>query len=103
MDAVKLEDLLTAPKQRLLYAFDLFAERVLFMELTHITEGDLETPRVVRLEGTPPPQFAEEAFDFEAEEDFMDDDLYADDLGEDFPDDFSDDFPDMGEAPEDYY
>ena len=72
-------------------------------ELTHITEGDLETPRVVRLEGTPPPQFAEEAFDFEAEEDFMDDDLYADDLGEDFPDDFSDDFPDMGEAPEDYY
>ena len=103
MDAVKLEDLLTAPKQRLLYAFDLFAERVLFMELTHITEGDLETPRVVRLEGTPPPQFAEEAFDFESEEDFMDDDLYADELGEDFPDDFSDDFPDMGEAPEDYY
>jgi hypothetical protein len=101
MDKVCLEELLTEPKQRLLYAFDLFAERVLFMELTNITEGSVRETTCVRLEGTPPPQFSEEAFSFEDElltdsfeEDGADDFLS---FGDDLPDDYSDEEGDMND------
>lgn len=90
MDKVSLEEMLSEPRQRLLYAFDLFAERVLFMELTDITEGSVKAVTTVRLEGTPPPQFSEEGFSF-------DDDLASGDYEEDEPDDFlsyGDDLPD---------
>lgn len=62
MDQVRLEDLLTQSKQRLLYAFDLLADRVLFMELAELKKGKLDTPLCLRLEGTPPPQFSEIEF-----------------------------------------
>ncbi|TCO07094.1 IS1096 element passenger TnpR family protein [Natronoflexus pectinivorans] len=95
MDKVRLEDLITDTKQRVLYAFDLFAERVLFMELTNIDGGNLKEPVCTRMEGTPPPQFSEEGFNFddalEADAFLSDDDM--DDIireGGDFPDDLSD-------------
>jgi desulfoferrodoxin (superoxide reductase-like protein) len=94
MDKVSLGELLNEPKQRLLYAFDLFAERVLFMELTDITEGSVKETIAVRIEGTPPPQFSEEGFSFDLDlasdvydEDEMDDFLsFGDDLPEDYAD-----------------
>ncbi len=77
MDKVCLEDLIQQKKQRLLYAFDMFAERVLFMELTDIKQGPLDKPECLRLEGTPPPQFAGEEFDLAGDENFDDNDFYS--------------------------
>lgn len=60
MDQVRLEELLTHNKQRLLYTFDILADRVLFMELTEIIKGTLKYPACLRKEGTPPPPFSED-------------------------------------------
>ncbi|GAO29540.1 IS1096 element passenger TnpR family protein [Geofilum rubicundum] len=101
MDQVRLEEFLNAPKQRLLYAFDLFAERVLFMELTDITEGSVKETTCVRMEGTPPPQFSEEGFSFDdalLSDGF--DEEGADDFlsyGDDLPDDYADEGSDMND------
>jgi hypothetical protein len=60
MDQVKLEELLTQAKQRLLYAFDLLTDRVLFMELTEIKAGSLATCSTLRREGANPPPVVED-------------------------------------------
>jgi hypothetical protein len=101
MDKVCLEEFLNEPKQRLLYAFDLFAERVLFMELTDITEGNVKEITAVRFEGAPPPQFSEEGFAFE--DALLSDGIYEDEpddfisFGDDFPDDYADEGDDMND------
>jgi len=94
MDQVYLKDLLNKPKQRLLYAFDLFAERVLFMEITDISNGTLKEATCVRLEGTPPPQFSEDSFSFEDETSIDDYDNEEENdflsFGDELPDDLAD-------------
>ena len=62
MEKTLLSDLFKEPKQRALYAFDLFSERVLFMQLSQIDEGNLRLPVCLKLEGTPPIQFSEPDF-----------------------------------------
>ena len=42
MDKVKLNELVSSLRQRLLYVFDLFSERVLFMELIEIKDRSEE-------------------------------------------------------------
>jgi hypothetical protein len=103
MDAVQIEELITKRKQRLLYAFDLFAERVLFMELTQIDGGTLNHPICTRKDGTPPIQFLDplelEEIDIEnlIENENDDDDFSGMDSG------FPEDLPDEDFNPDDYY
>lgn len=103
MDQVSLEDLLTQTKQRLLYTFDVFADRVLFMELTAINEGDLLNPACLRKEGTPPPPVAVDDFSLpdDLNEAVDSEGFDEDDFG--WNDENPDDFP--GEEPDDdhYY
>lgn len=58
MDQTKINDLVDDSKQRLLYVFDFFNERVLFMELMKILpeNKDLTYPLVTFSKGSPPPQ-----------------------------------------------
>lgn len=102
MDKVALEDLLRDKKQRLLYAFDLFAERVLFMELTQIDGGSLKQPVCTRQEGTPPPQFLDEDFSLDALEE---EEIYNDELDDFYntDDEFPDQYSDEDLDPDNYY
>ncbi len=97
MSDTKIGDLITEKKQRMLYVFDLFAERILFMELIDIREGKINQTRCVRREGEAPPPFLREtledtgisesdySFDDPGENDlYDDDDLYGDDDSPDF-------------------
>lgn len=79
MERTRLKDLLTHPKQRILYAFDLFSERVLFMELSQIDEGKLQFPVCTKLQGTAPVQFSESGFSLDAQE-VNNDSFYDDDM-----------------------
>ena len=84
MDRTHLEDLLTQPKQRILYAFDLFSERVLFMELSQIDEGKLQFPVCTKLQGITPEQFSESDFSMDVEG--IDNDSFYDDTDDLFND-----------------
>jgi hypothetical protein len=103
MDQIKLEDLITDVKQRMLYAFDLFVERVLFMELTHVEQGSLKQPVCTRKTGSPPPQLLEDNFSFD--NDISEDPFLADDELDDYfeQDDFDGDYPDEEIDPDSYY
>jgi hypothetical protein len=57
MDKAKLGELITEKKQRMLYVFDQFAERSLFLELFAIMDDELEQPKCIRRNGQPPTQF----------------------------------------------
>lgn len=63
MESTKLGELITEKKQRLLYVFDQFAERALFLELFEIGNGNIEIPQCIRRQGTPPPQFDKDALE----------------------------------------
>lgn len=63
MESTKLGELITEKKQRLLYVFDQFAERALFLELFEITDGNIEIPQCIRRQGTPPYQFDKNAME----------------------------------------
>ena len=82
MESTKLGELITEKKQRLLYVFDQFAERALFLELFEINDGNIETPKCIRRQGTPPPQFDTGAM--------ADGDISEIDLGDLFNDDEDD-------------
>jgi len=58
MDRVKLEEFLDSPKQRLLYVFDFFNERLLFIELVEVIQKQEKTayPRITFSRGNPPHQ-----------------------------------------------
>jgi hypothetical protein len=56
MDKINLGLIITEKKQRLLYVFDQFAERSLFLELFEIREGEIPHPKCTRREGIPPVQ-----------------------------------------------
>ncbi len=49
-----LKDLISEPKQRLLYAFDLFSERYLFIEVFEISNDLCLVPRVISAAGEAP-------------------------------------------------
>lgn len=103
MDQVSLEDLLSQTRQRLLYTFDVFADRVLFMELTAMEEGNLQKPVCLRKEGTPPAAVADDDFKLPEglNEEFNSEGIEEDDLS--WGDENQDDY--FGEEPDDsdYY
>ncbi|MFO8002250.1 MAG: hypothetical protein R6U46_13505 [Marinilabilia sp.] len=63
MDKTKIGELITEKKQRLLFVFDQFAERALFLELFEIKDGQAGMPQCIRRQGNPPPQFDKEALE----------------------------------------
>jgi hypothetical protein len=58
MDKTHLDELIHEKKQRLLYVFDYYNERLLFIELMDIfaDQKDTKYPVVTHAEGSPPPQ-----------------------------------------------
>lgn len=58
MDKTKLDEFLHETRQRLLYVFDYFNERLLFIELIeiHTEKAGISYPQITRAEGAPPPQ-----------------------------------------------
>ncbi|WP_010663947.1 IS1096 element passenger TnpR family protein [Marinilabilia salmonicolor] len=63
MDTTKLGTLITEKKQRLLYVFDQFAERALFLELFEMSDGEEKHPTCIRRQGTPPVQLDSSALE----------------------------------------
>jgi hypothetical protein len=63
MDKTKLGELITEKKQRLLFVFDQFAERSLFLELFAMEDKVIEKPVCTRRQGKPPLQFDENAIE----------------------------------------
>ncbi len=61
MDSTILEDYLTDEDQKLLYVFDMMADRAFFIELSEIITGqNLSQPKCTRKEGEPPAQMLTE-------------------------------------------
>ena len=90
MDKIRMGELITEKKQRLLYVFDQFAERSLFLELYEMNDGKTSSALCLRREGNPPLQFDETALQ---SGDLNDQDLAEltnDDEFTEFPDDFDD-------------
>ena len=58
MDKTQLEELIHEKKQRLLYVFDYYNERLLFLELMDISQEKkgVSYPAVTQAKGSPPPQ-----------------------------------------------
>jgi hypothetical protein len=105
MDKVRLSELITNKRQRMLYVFDLFADRCLFIELTDINNKRIKTPVCLRLEGEPPKPVSED-FDINLDEIINDNDFdeSIEDLYDD--DDYDNDDYDVSESfnnEEDYY
>lgn len=105
MDKVPLNQLITSKKQRLLYAFDLFSDRHLFIELIDINNKKIKTPACLRLEGEPPKPVSDdfdidnealtinEPFDDTFEESFDSDDYDSDGYdNNDFSSAYDDDY-----------
>lgn len=67
MDQTRLSEFLDEEKQRLLYIFDFFNERLLFIELIGISEKKEKTPypRVCLSQGAPPQQLFMDNTNFE--------------------------------------
>jgi hypothetical protein len=90
MDKTKLGELITEKKQRLLFVFDQFAERALFLELFALEDKVIGKPVCTRREGEPPPQYDKNAIkklglnDFDPDELLNNDDSDAFDNGEDY-------------------
>lgn len=63
MGKTKIGELVSEKKQRLLYVFDQFAERSLFLELFEIADGETPNPLCIRRQGNPPLQFDETALE----------------------------------------
>ncbi len=67
MDQTRLDEFIKTSRQRLLYVFDFFNERLLFVELIDILEkeGDQSYPRITLAEGSPPQQLLIDNTNFE--------------------------------------
>lgn len=89
MDRTKMGELITEKKQRLLYVFDQFAERALFLELFEIQNCDIDQPKCIRRAGIPPEQLDSSAMESG--------DLTDIDLSEILGNEESEDFLDDGE------
>jgi hypothetical protein len=82
MENVRLCEQMNDDRQRMLYVFDMFTERCLFIELIGSNEEDIKTPVCLKMEGKLPKQisdFLKENFDADILSDssdgFYDDDL----------------------------
>lgn len=75
MESVKLSDLLKKKKERLIYVFDIFSDRCLFLELSDITQPNINIkyPLCRTSIGEAPEQFRLD--DFPLDVDYSDDDL----------------------------
>jgi len=100
MDKVNLGELLTEKKQRMLFVFDQFAERSLFLELFSIMDGELEQAKCIRRNGQPPKQFDHDAMASGDLEDIDLNELLEDDDSDNF--DFQNDEIDLTDL-EDWY
>ena len=60
MEATKLSDLLTEPKQRLMYVFDPMMDRNFFGSLNSIKEGHVEGIQLTESKGKAPKQLKED-------------------------------------------
>jgi len=85
MEATKLSDLLTEPKQRLMYVFDPMMDRNFFGSLNSIKEGHVEGVQLVESKGKAPKQIKEDdltnlngggAGDLDLDSEFYGDDQY---------------------------
>lgn len=67
MDKSVLGNFIKDPRQRLLYLFDMFNERVIYIELTDIfkNEPNVKYPRITHSEGHPPRQMLSETINLE--------------------------------------
>jgi hypothetical protein len=105
MDKVRLSELVNNKRQRMLYVFDLFAERCLFIELTDINNKKIKTPVCLRLEGEPPKPVSEN-FDMELDE-ILDENEFIETLDELYDDDYENDNYDVNDLSfdneEDFY
>ncbi|HQF10713.1 MAG TPA: hypothetical protein PKV22_00365 [Paludibacteraceae bacterium] len=96
MDKVKLEELLTDEKQKLMYVFDMISDRAFFIELSEIIpRKKLEKPVCIKSIGNPPEQTLSEndvnqAPKLNVEENFYgDEDFELDELDEEGFSDFN--------------
>lgn len=81
MDVSVIEEFVNEEKQRLLYVFDIFTERLFFIELSSIFEGDCmeklpkivlekgEAPEQISFKLDDPPMISENLYDFDVEDD----------------------------------
>jgi len=105
MDQVTLGEYISQPNQRMLYVFDFFSDRTLFIEVLEMSDqvSQRPTPFISLRKGDPPPQMAVDLLMDEPEDmgdtDPMD---YTDSLDSDFPypDEPEDEMPE-DEMPED--
>lgn len=99
MEDATLGELLIERKDRFIYVYDIFNERVLFMELIQIDKGELKAPVATVLKGEVPLQIVEDVDDDDnyLEDEFSDDDYYDD--GDDY---YSDDI-DLDSLSDEYY
>ena len=94
MEGSILGEFLKEPKQRLIYVFDQFSERALFIELEEIKEAnpDMEYPSVTWSNGFPPEQIV---LDAEIADLDFSDDILPDEGEDNFPFESLDDLEDI--------
>ncbi|MCL2072296.1 MAG: hypothetical protein FWH18_00080 [Marinilabiliaceae bacterium] len=95
MDRIPLIEMVNIRHQRLVYMFDMFNDRYLYIELIDINPTKIKNPRCVRLEGTIPSQFLG---DFDKEFDkLLEDDKLENYIEETLVEDFDDIIDEMGQ------
>jgi hypothetical protein len=56
MDDTTLSEFVKGEKQRLMYVFDFFSERAFFMEVFNVSKEEIETHKLIKIEGSTPQQ-----------------------------------------------
>ena len=80
MDKIKLDELLTDEKQRLLFVFDMFNNRSFYMELAHIIPNKRqEKAECIKSSGKPPKQIVELDTKISSYNDGLPEDFYGED------------------------
>lgn len=79
MDQTKLDELISEEKQKLLYVYDVVADRAFFMELTEIIPGQsLDKPACINTKGIAPQQLMDEDAIFASPVLTIDENFYGD-------------------------
>ncbi len=103
MQDTQLASLIMEEGQRLLYVFDLFSERAFFMEVFHLTEGELAQAKCFKNEGEAPEQIKELDLNFEDEAaSYADDEEFGYDESDFDFDELSDDHFNENDFSDDY-
>jgi hypothetical protein len=85
MDNTTLSQFVKGKKQRLMYVFDFFSERAFFMEVFNVSKGEIETHKLIKIEGSTPLQI-EVGDMITADDYFSDNELEEDENDGDFLD-----------------